>query len=51
MHVWDGFRQPEHFMDSSMRVVCALLNVTLQTHSMYSSKAREHVKVDGGSVA
>ena len=46
--VWEGTRQPELFVDSVMRVVCALTNVILCTHPL---RAREHNSVDGGSVS
>ena len=46
--VWDGIRQPDLFFDSVMRVVCALTNVILRTHPL---RAREHPRVDGGSVS
>jgi len=46
--VWEGTRQPELFVDSVMRVVCALTNVILCTHPL---RAREHNSVDSGSVS
>ena len=46
--VWDGIRQPDLFFDSVMRVVCAWTNVILRTHPL---RAREHPRIDGGSVS
>ena len=46
--VWTGDREPALFMDAAMRVVCALVNVILQSHPL---RARAQHSVDGGSVS
>ena len=46
--IWDDIRESELFFNSVMRVVCALVNVTLRTHPL---RPREHPSADGTSVS
>ena len=45
---WKGRRDPVEFFDSVLRVVCALTNVILCDHPLWT---RDHHRADGASVS